>query len=93
VIHLSSGGTQLYSAPLGLIMRKRARVTGSLMRPTPLETKSRIAADLMAHVWPLLGEAIVPLVDRVFPLAEVVAAHQVMESGNYIGKLLLSADT
>jgi len=31
-----------------------------------------------------------PVIDRVFPLAEVAAAHALMESSQHIGKIMLA---
>jgi NADPH2:quinone reductase len=89
VIHLSSGETPIYSAPLRLIMERRARVTGSLMRALEPDRKKRVSEDLKTTVWPQLGVAITPRIDKIFPLREASASHHRMESGLHIGKLLL----
>ncbi|MEO7402780.1 MAG: zinc-binding dehydrogenase, partial [Burkholderiales bacterium] len=45
---------------------------------------------LFANVWPLLEKNVAkPSIYKVFPLAEVVAAHQLMESSQHIGKIML----
>ena len=89
ILHLASGHTPIWSAPLRLIMEKRAIVSGSLLRPLPLQRKSAIVAQLLAHVWPALGEAIRPRIDAVFPLRDAQAAHRRMETGAQIGKILI----
>ena len=73
------------------ILRGRLRITGSMLRPRSAGAKARIAAALRAHVWPLLeaGQA-APLIDRVFPFDEVVAAHALLESGAPLGKVMLT---
>ncbi|HVY58035.1 MAG TPA: NAD(P)H-quinone oxidoreductase [Xanthobacteraceae bacterium] len=91
VVHLSSGAGANYSAPLSLIMAKRARITGSLLRPLPLRTKLAIAAKLQSELWPRLGRDIIPLIDSVFDLQDVVKAHQRLEANLHTGKILLSA--
>lgn len=72
------------------IMRKRLRLSGSTMKARPFEEKARLAALIERQVWPLIesGE-IRPVTDRLFPLAEVAAAHRRMEEGSHIGKILL----
>ena len=73
-----------------VMMRKRAWLTGSTLRPrTPVE-KGAIAAELRRHVWPLLEAGTVkPIIYKVFPLAQASEAHRLMEAGTHIGKLVL----
>ncbi len=43
------------------------------------------------HVWPLLESGVVrPVVDRSLPMTEVARAHEVVEAGEHIGKVLLT---
>jgi NADPH2:quinone reductase len=91
VVHLSSGGTLPFSAPLKLIMAKRARITGSLLRPLPLAGKLALAARIRNELWPRLGHEIRPLIDSVFALDDVVSAHRRLEANLHIGKILLDA--
>jgi len=59
--------------------------------PRTPEEKGLIARRLEAHVWPLLAAGKVrPQVDRTFPLREAAAAHQALESGEVIGKVVLA---
>jgi putative PIG3 family NAD(P)H quinone oxidoreductase len=72
------------------VMQKRLTLTGSTMRPRPIADKARIARELRAQVWPLLeSRQVRVLVDRVFPLAEVRQAHEHLERGRHIGKVIL----
>lgn len=72
------------------IMRKRLRLSGSTMKSRDFAEKARLAAALKARIWPLLASgAIRPAMDRVFPLAEAGKAHERMESGAHIGKIVL----
>jgi NADPH2:quinone reductase len=91
VIHLTPGKQASFSAPLALIMQKRAVVTGSQMRPLETPRKRKVAQALRDCIWPELGSAINPLMDSVFPLARAVDAHARMESGVHAGKILLDA--
>jgi NADPH2:quinone reductase len=72
------------------IMVKRLIVTGSTMRPRTTAEKGVLAAELEAKVWPHLarGECM-PVIHKVFPLAEAAAAHALMESSTHIGKIML----
>ena len=73
------------------IMAKRLTLTGSTMRPRSTSEKGAIAAELRARVWPLLDRGHCrPRVYATFPVAEVVAAHELMESSVHIGKIILT---
>ena len=76
---------------LGSLMGKRASVTGTTLRSRPGEEKAAIMAGIRENVWPLIsnGSISVP-VDRTFPLAEVVQAHEYFDSGQHTGKVLLT---
>src|SRR5688500_15948426 len=73
-----------------IMMRKRAWITGSTLRPrTPVE-KGAIARDLREHVWPLIEQGVVaPVIHETFPLAQASEAHRLMESSTHVGKLIL----
>ncbi len=72
------------------IMRKRLTYTGATMRPRSDEQKAAIAQQLEKHIWPLMDQgSCLPVIDTVFPFAEVVVAHQLMESSAHIGKIVL----
>jgi putative PIG3 family NAD(P)H quinone oxidoreductase len=76
------------------IMRKRLTYTGATMRPRSDAQKAAIAQQLEKHIWPLLDAGkCLPVIDTVFPLTEVVAAHQLMESSVHIGKIVLEVKT
>jgi len=72
------------------IMVRRLTVTGSTMRPRTTAEKGALAASLAAEVWPLLDAGTcAPAIHAVMPLAEVAAAHRLMESSAHIGKIIL----
>jgi putative PIG3 family NAD(P)H quinone oxidoreductase len=76
---------------LGKLLRKRAAVIGTTLRARPVAEKSAICASVVEHVWPLVADGSVrPVVGRTLPLAEVAAAHELMESGEHSGKILLT---
>ena len=73
------------------IMLKRLTVTGSTLRPQSVEAKARIAAALEQEVWPLIASRTIgPVMDSTYSLADAAAAHARMESGDHIGKIVLS---
>ncbi|KJS30636.1 MAG: NADPH:quinone oxidoreductase [Desulfatitalea sp. BRH_c12] len=76
---------------LGLLMVKRQRVIGSVLRALPVAEKADITNDFVAQVVPLLQRrAIAPLIHRVFPLHAAAQAHEEMESGRHFGKIVLA---
>ncbi|WP_338617251.1 NAD(P)H-quinone oxidoreductase [Pigmentiphaga sp. CHJ604] len=89
IVHLSGGSGAPLQASLRAIMQKEARITGSMMRPLPLDRKMRVAEALRTRVWPLLGKEIRPVIQRTYPLSQAAQAHRDMETGDHIGKLLL----
>ncbi len=73
-----------------VMMRKRAWITGSTLRPRTPAEKGAIAAQLRRQVWPLLESRTVrPIIHQVFPLAQAADAHRLMEAGTHIGKIVL----
>ena len=74
----------------GQLLHKRLTVTGSTLRPRSVEFKGAIAKSLKARIWPLLESGrIRAVVDRIFPLERVMQAHELMESSDHIGKIVL----
>ncbi|RYX97373.1 MAG: NAD(P)H-quinone oxidoreductase [Comamonadaceae bacterium] len=90
VIIAVQGGTKAeFNA--GMVLRKRLTITGSTLRPRPVEFKAAIARELQARVWPLLADgSIKPVIHSTFPAAEAAQAHTLMESGHHIGKIVLT---
>ena len=90
VIIAVQGGTKSeFNA--GLVLRKRLVITGSTLRPRPVEFKAAIAQALKAKVWPLLESgAIKPVIHSTFPVAQAARAHELMESNQHIGKIVLT---
>jgi len=75
---------------LNLLMQKRLIHTGSTLRPRDDDFKARLVTALEQHVLPLLKQGRVrPIIDKIFPLKQAAQAHQLMESGQHIGKILL----
>ena len=73
------------------ILRRRLTITGSTLRPRPVEVKHAIAQALRDKVWPLIESGkIRPVIYRTFELDEAAAAHSLMESSEHVGKIMLS---
>ncbi len=72
------------------ILRRRLTITGSTLRPRPIEVKAGIARALREKVWPLIESGkIRPVIYRTFALDDAAAAHALMESSEHVGKIML----
>jgi len=72
------------------IMMRRLVVTGSTLRPQSDLAKARIADQLREKVWPLLEVGtIAPVMDSEFALEDAAKAHERIEDGGHIGKIVL----
>lgn len=77
-----------------LVMSKCLTWTGSTLRPRSDEEKAEIARQLHREVWPSLSTGrIKPRVHARFPLEQAAAAHRLLESGDLVGKILLTPPT
>ena len=90
VVGLTAGASA--EVPLGLLLRKRLEVIGTVLRSRPIEEKIEAARLLERTISPWLARGIVrPVVDRVFPMAEAAEAHRYVASNVSFGKVLLDA--
>lgn len=72
------------------VMRKRLTLSGSMLRPRPVEYKSALADSLAKDVWPLFAHGkLRTVVDSTFPLERAADAHRRMEAGEHVGKIVL----
>ncbi len=75
---------------LGLLMARRASVTATMLRGRPAEQKAAIVAGVTRDVLPLFASgAVRVVVDTVLPLREAGRAHQLLETGGTVGKIIL----
>jgi NADPH:quinone reductase len=75
---------------LGMLMRARAAITGTVLRPRPLEEKIAATQAFGLDVLPLLATGKVKaVVDAVIPADQARAAHERMERNESFGKLVL----
>jgi NADPH2:quinone reductase len=73
------------------ILRRRLTLSGSGLRPRSVQFKGAIAKNLREKVWPLIEKGrIKAVVYKTFPLAESAKAHELMESSQHIGKIVLT---
>jgi NADPH:quinone reductase len=76
---------------LGLVLRKRLRILGTVLRARPLEEKIIAVRAFESQVVPLLARGVLkPVVDCVMPLADAARAHERMASNAGFGKIVLT---
>jgi putative PIG3 family NAD(P)H quinone oxidoreductase len=75
---------------LGIVLVKRLSIIGSTLRARPVAEKAEIVRGFCARFGAALERgALRPIVDRVLPLAEAQAAHDLLESSAHFGKVVL----
>lgn len=75
---------------LGEIMSRQITMTGSTLRSQSNAVKAEIARALYEQVWPLIAAGhYQSLISQVLPLEAAQQAHQLMESDDRIGKIML----
>jgi putative PIG3 family NAD(P)H quinone oxidoreductase len=90
IVQIATQGGAMANADISKLMVKRLVHTGSTLRPRTIEFKCAVAAALEAQAWPLLAaRRIAPVMDMIFPLKEAWRAHERMEEGEHIGKIVL----
>jgi len=75
---------------VGILMRKRATLTGTTLRARPIEQKIAITREFAAQMLPHVAAGrLAPVIDSRYPLAEVASAHARMAANANAGKLVL----
>jgi putative PIG3 family NAD(P)H quinone oxidoreductase len=88
VVGLSSG--RKAELDLGALLYKRARVIGTALRGRSVEEKADAVRRFETEVVPLIASgALSANIDKVFPMSDVRAAHEYMESNESFGKIVL----
>jgi len=90
IVIIANQGGKISEVDVGQVLRRRLTITGSTLRARSVDFKGAIARSLRAHVWPLLeSKKIRPVIHEVFELEAAAKAHQLMESSQHIGKIVL----
>lgn len=78
---------------IGKLLAKRGGVFATALRARPVDGpagKSEIVARVRDEVWPLIADGQVrPVIGAEFPITEAQAAHELLESGDVSGKVIL----
>jgi putative PIG3 family NAD(P)H quinone oxidoreductase len=90
VVQVGVMGDPMATFPLALLLPKRARLVGTVLRARPLEEKIAVTKRFAAEVLPLFDTgACRPVVDRHFPLDAIADAHAHMEGNANVGKIVI----
>ncbi|WAP67857.1 NAD(P)H-quinone oxidoreductase [Jiella pelagia] len=91
LIVVSFLGGAVGSVDFQTLAKRRQTICGSTLRPRSITDKGRLAQEIRTHVWPLVERGLyVPVINSVHPLENVRDAHQEMEDGRHVGKIVLS---
>ena len=75
---------------LALMMVKRQQIIGSVLRSRPVKDKGEIVEEFTRVALPKFADrTVVPIVEKVFPIDQVVDAHRMMEEDRHFGKIVL----
>ena len=76
---------------LGSVLNRRVTIRGTVLRARTDAEKAAVTAAFVRDVLPLLERrAVRPVVERVFPLAQIADAHTLLESNRTFGKVVLT---
>lgn len=86
------GGTE-GTLDIGVVMRKRLSLFGTVLRTRPLEEAILATQLFAAQVLPQFTRGLVrPVIDKVFSMEEVRAAHERLQKDEGFGKIVLRMD-
>ncbi len=88
-IAMQGGATAQISIPQ--IMAQRLTLTGSMLRGRSVGFKSLVADEIARVVWPHAAAGrLRPVIDATFPLVDAAKAHERMDAGGHVGKIVLT---
>lgn len=75
---------------VGALLAKRASITGTVLRPRPLDEKIAITQRFAEEMLPLFdNELLHPVIDRRYNFADIADAHTFMASNGNVGKIVV----
>lgn len=76
---------------LGTLLAKRGQLHATGLRARPAEEKAEVVSGVLSLLWPAIEDGrIVGVIDRVLPMERAGEAHQVLEAGGTVGKIVLT---
>lgn len=78
---------------LGLILRQRLTIVGTAMRSRGVEERGALIEQFTQQVLPHFGRGTLrPIVDEVVPMADAVAAYELLASNRTFGKVVIDVE-
>ena len=75
---------------VGALLAKRASITGTVLRPRPLDEKIAITQRFAEEMLPLFETGqLSPVIDRRYNFADIADAHAFMASNGNVGKIVV----
>ncbi|WP_075831828.1 MULTISPECIES: NAD(P)H-quinone oxidoreductase [unclassified Rhodococcus (in: high G+C Gram-positive bacteria)] len=94
VVIIGMQGGRKGEVDIAKLMGKRGNITSTGLRGRPLTGpggKADIVADVRAKLWPLIADGSVqPIVSTELPITEAPLAHQLLDSSETVGKVILT---
>ncbi|MDV8005556.1 NAD(P)H-quinone oxidoreductase [Rhodococcus sp. IEGM 1318] len=94
VVIIGMQGGRKGEVDIAKLMGKRGNITSTGLRGRPLTGpggKADIVADVRAKLWPLIADGSVqPIVSTELPITEAPLAHQLLDSPETVGKVILT---
>ena len=93
VIVIGLTGGRSAAIDLGAVLSKRLTIIGTALRSRSDEEKAALVRSVSEQVVPEFArDAIVPVIDRAFPMAEAADAHRYVEENRNFGSVVLTWD-
>lgn len=90
IVYINAMGGNNPEIDIANVMKNRLTITGSTLRAREYAFKKQLAKEIQDEVWPLLESgSFKPLVYQTFTFEEAMLAHELMESSEHIGKIVL----
>jgi NADPH:quinone reductase len=93
IVYLATLGGVQANLDLRIVMGKRVSIRGCTLRTRTLEEKIAVTRRFATSVLPLLANGKVrPIIEHVYTMAEIGAAHSEMAENKNFGKLIVRVD-
>ncbi|KAL7622997.1 hypothetical protein AAE478_006676 [Parahypoxylon ruwenzoriense] len=82
------GGTKLDGVDYSMLLYKRIRLEGSTLRSRDADYQSRLRNKLATYMPKFESGKLKILIDTVFPMEDIITAHQLLEENKTMGKII-----
>ncbi|MEU8936090.1 NAD(P)H-quinone oxidoreductase [Streptomyces sp. NPDC048409] len=76
---------------ISALMMKRGSISATTLRARDHIQKAKIVSAVHKEIWPMVEKGLIqPVIDSLVPMAQAARAHQMLESGAAVGKVVLT---